>query len=66
MSLLPPTELSSTLVKKKPYYKIVFTKEAKPKKKINGDIGEQNIVIRKRIKKQLQACAGFLINIINN
>ena len=30
---------------------MVFTKEAEPKKKINSDIGEQNIVIGKRIKK---------------
>ena len=35
-----PTALLSTLVKKKPYYKIVFTKEAKPKKKINSNIKE--------------------------
>ena len=50
-SPLPPIKLSSISVKKKPHYKIVFTKEAKPKKKINGDIREQNIVIGKRIKK---------------
>ena len=49
--MLPPTELSSTLVKKKPHYKMVPTKEAKLKKKINSNIGEQNIVIGKRIKK---------------
>ena len=30
---------------------MVPTKEAKLKKKINGNIGEQNIVIGKRIKK---------------
>ena len=46
-----PTELLSTLVKKKLYYIIVFTKEAEPKKKINSNIREQNIVIGKRIKK---------------
>jgi hypothetical protein len=50
-SLSPPAELSSTLVKKKPHYKIVPTEEAEPKKKINGNIGEQNMVIGKRIKK---------------
>ena len=47
----PPIKSSSTLVKKKPHYKMVSTKEAKPKKKIDGDIKEQNIVIGKRIKK---------------
>ena len=52
VSLLPPAELSSTLVKKKPHYEIVPTKEAKPKKKINGDIGEQNVITGKRIKKR--------------
>ena len=51
MSLLLFTELLNTLVKKKLYYKMVPTKKAKPKKKIDGDIGEQNIVIGKRIKK---------------
>ena len=40
VSLLPLIEISSTWVKKKPHYKIVFTKKAKPKKKINSDIGE--------------------------
>ena len=50
-SLLPPVELLSTLVKKKPYYIIVFTEEARPKKKINGDVKKQNVVIKKRIKK---------------
>ena len=49
--MLPPIELSSTLIKKKLYYKIVLTKKAKLKKKINSDIEEQNIVIGKRIKK---------------
>ena len=51
MSLSPPAELLNTLVKKKLYYKMVFIKKAKPKKKINGNIGEQNIVIKKKIKK---------------
>ena len=50
-SLSPPTELLSTLVKKKPHYIIVLTEEAGPKKKINDNIGEQNIVTGKRIKK---------------
>ena len=53
MSLLPPAELLSTLVKKKLHYEMVPTEKTKPKKKIDGDIGEQNIVIKKRIKKQL-------------
>ena len=51
MPPLPPIELLSTLVKKKPHYIMVFTEEAKPKKKINSDIEEQNIVIGKIIKK---------------
>ena len=50
-SLLLPTELSSTLIKKKPHYIMVPTEEAGPKKKINSDIREQNIVTGKRIKK---------------
>ena len=45
---------------------MVLIKEAKPKKNIDGNIGEQNIVIKKRIKKQLQAYASFLANITNN
>ena len=45
------TKLLSILIKKKPYYKMVPTKKAKLKKKINSNIREQNIVIRKRIKK---------------
>ena len=51
MSLLPPIELLSTLVKKKPHYIIVFTKKARLKKKINGNIKKQNIIIGKKIKK---------------
>ena len=39
-SLLPPVESLNTLVKKKPYYITVPAKEAKLKKKINGDVGE--------------------------
>ena len=46
-----PIESSNTLVKKKPYYIMVPVEEAKLKKKINGNIGEQNVVIGKRIKK---------------
>ena len=52
-SLLLPIKSSSSLTKRKPHYKIVPTEKAKPKKKINGNIGEQNVVIEKRIKKQL-------------
>ena len=52
-SPLPPVESSSTLVKKKPHYKMVPTEKAEPKKKINGNIGEQNVVTGTRIKKQL-------------
>ena len=51
MSLLPPIELLSTLVKKKPHYKMVFTKKAELKKKINSNIKKQNVIIGKRIKK---------------
>jgi hypothetical protein len=50
-SLSLPIELLSTLVKKKLYYKIVPTKEAEPKKKINSNIEEQNVITGKRIKK---------------
>ena len=64
--MLPPIESLNTLVKKKPYYIIIFTKEAELKKKINGNIGEQNIVIGKRIKKRLKAYIGFLANITKN
>ena len=53
MFLLLSIEFLSILAKKKPHYKIVFTKEAEPKKKINSNIGEQNVVIKKRIKKRL-------------
>ena len=66
MSPLPPIEFLNSLIKKKLYYKIVPTKEAELKKKINSDIGEQNIIIKKSIKKQLQAYAGFLANITND
>ena len=49
-SLLLPIESLSTSAKK-PHYIMVPTEEAKPKKSINGNIGEQNIVLGKRIKK---------------
>jgi len=42
---------------------MVPAKEVKLKKKINGNIGEQNIVTGKRIKKQLKAYTGFLVNV---
>ena len=51
MPPLPPIKLLSTLAKKKPHYMIVPTEEARLKKKINGNIEEQNIVIGKRVKK---------------
>ena len=44
-------KLSSTLVKKKPHYKMVFAKKAELKKKINSNIKKQNVIIGKRIKK---------------
>ena len=50
-SPLPPAESSSSSAKRKPHYEMVPTEEAEPKKKINGNIGEQNVVIGKRIKK---------------
>ena len=63
VSPLPLVKSLSTSAKKKLYYVMVPTEEARPKKKINDNIGEQNVVIKKRIKKQLQAYAGFLANI---
>ena len=48
---LPLIKSLNTVVKKKPYYKIVSIKETKPKKKINSNVEEQNIIIEKRIKK---------------
>jgi len=50
---------------KKPHYIIVPTNKAKPKKKINGDIGEQNMVKGKRLKGRLKIYAGFLTDVIN-
>ena len=49
-SLSPPIESLSTLAKKL-HYIMVPAKEAKPKKKINSNIEEQNMVTEKRIKK---------------
>ena len=51
---------------KKPHYIIVPAEKAKLKKKIVGDVGEQNIVTGKRIKKRLEAYAGFVANIIKD
>ena len=65
-SLLPPAESLNTLVNKKSNYVMVFNKEAKLKKKIVGDIGEQNVVTGKRIKKQLKAYIGFLVDVIKD
>ena len=48
---------------KKPHYIIVLTDKAEPKKKIDGDIGEQNIVKGKRLKGQLKAYTNFLADI---
>ena len=48
-SLEPPPPSSSTSAKK-PHYVIVPTDEAEPKKKIDGDIGEQNVVKGKSSK----------------
>ena len=62
-SLSPPIESSNTSVKKKPHYIMVPAEEVKPKKKINGNVGEQNMVIGKRIKKQLKAYIGFLADV---
>ena len=45
---------------------MVPTKEAELKKNINGNIGEQNIVLGKRIKKQLKAYTGFVANVIKD
>ena len=44
---------------------MVSAEEVKPKKKINGNVEEQNVVTGKRIKKQLQAYIGFLTNTNN-
>jgi len=45
---------------------MVPTNKAKLKKKINGNIGEQNVVKGKRLKGQLKTYAGFLANVTDN
>ena len=50
-SLSPPVKSLNTLVNKKLNYIIVSNKEAELKKKIVGNIGEQNVITGKRIKK---------------
>ena len=47
----PPAESLKTSANKKLHYVIVFAKEAEPKKKIDSNIREQNIITGKRIKK---------------
>ncbi len=64
--MLLPTKSLNALANKKLHYIIVPAKQAKPKKKINGNIREQNIVTGKRIKKQLKAYTGFLADITKN
>ena len=64
-SLLPPIESLSNSTKKL-YYVIVLTEEAELKKNINGDIGEQNVVLGKRIKKRLKAYIGFIADVIKD
>ena len=61
-----PIKSLNTLANKKLNYIIVSNKEAKPKKKIVSNIGEQNIITGKRIKKQLKAYIGFLANVIKD
>ena len=58
----PPLS-SNTSAKKKPHYVMVPTDEAEPKKKIDGDVGEQNVVKGKRLKGRSKAYAGFLADI---
>ena len=41
----------------------MVSNEAEPKKKIVSNIGEQNVVTGKRIKKQLKAYTGFLADV---
>ena len=62
-NLLEPLLSLNTLVKKKPYYIIVPTNKAKPKKNIISNIGEQNIIKGKRLKGRLKAYIGFLTNV---
>jgi len=49
-NLPEPPLLSLNTLAKKPHYVIVLTNKAKPKKKINSNIGEQNVVKEKRLK----------------
>ena len=58
----PPLS-SNTSAKKKPHYVMVPTDEAEPKKKIGGDVGEQNVVKGKRLKGRSKAYAGFLADV---
>ena len=57
----PPPSLSTSA--KKPHYVMVPTDEAEPKKKIDGDVGEQNVVKGKRLKGRSKAYAGFLAEV---
>ena len=61
--LLEPPPPSSSTSAKKPHYVMVPTDEAEPKKKIDGNIGEQNIVKGKRLKGRSKAYTGFLADI---
>jgi len=45
---------------------MVQTIKAKLKKKINSDIGKQNVVKGKRLKGRLEVYAGFFTNVTNN
>jgi len=45
---------------------MVPAEEAKPKKKIDNDVGEQNVITGKRIKKWSKAYAGFLADVTKN
>ena len=65
-SPLPLAKSLKTSANKKSHYIMVPTKKAKLRKKIDGNVGEQNIIKGKRIKKQSQAYAGFLAYITKN
>jgi hypothetical protein len=56
----PPSSNTSAM---KPHYVMVPTDEAEPKKKIDGDVGEQNVVTGKRTKGRSKAYAGFLADV---
>jgi len=64
-NLPEPPPLSLNTSAKKPHYVLVPTNKAKLKKKINGDIGEQNVVKGKRLKGQLKIYVGFLTDVTN-